>query len=101
MFIYCGSNLALGIRIQNFPEGLAVSLPLRAAGTGTWTSFWYMYNEFMIRVLSDHFRYGQLSGMVEPLAGVFGVVAMVVSVYMCVCCMDALDELRDVILCFY
>ena len=45
---YCGSNLGLGIGIQNFPEGLAVSLPLRAAGTGTWTSFWYMYTEFMI-----------------------------------------------------
>ena len=34
------SNLALGIGIQNFPEGLAVSLPLRAAGMGPWISFW-------------------------------------------------------------
>ncbi|NWZ86119.1 S39AB protein, partial [Poecile atricapillus] len=49
-------NLAIGIGIQNFPEGLAVSLPLRGAGFSTWKSFWY----------------GQLSGMVEPLAGVLG-----------------------------
>lgn len=56
-------NLAIGIAIQNFPEGLAVSLPLRASGMGTWWSFWY----------------GQLSGMVEPLAGFFGTVAVVVA----------------------
>lgn len=49
-------NLAFGIGIQNFPEGLAVSLPLQAAGFSTLKSFWY----------------GQLSGMVEPLAGVLG-----------------------------
>ncbi|XP_076648888.1 zinc/iron regulated transporter-related protein 48C isoform X1 [Halictus rubicundus] len=49
-------NLAIGIGIQNFPEGLAVSLPLQAAGISTLKSFWY----------------GQLSGMVEPLAGVLG-----------------------------
>ncbi|XP_054008509.1 zinc transporter ZIP11 isoform X3 [Hylaeus anthracinus] len=49
-------NLAIGIGIQNFPEGLAVSLPLQAAGIGTLKSFFY----------------GQLSGMVEPLAGVIG-----------------------------
>lgn len=49
-------NLAIGIGIQNFPEGLAVSLPLQAAGVSTLKSFWY----------------GQLSGMVEPLAGVLG-----------------------------
>ncbi|XP_014224240.1 zinc transporter ZIP11 isoform X1 [Trichogramma pretiosum] len=49
-------NLAVGIGIQNFPEGLAVSLPLQAAGFSTLKSFWY----------------GQLSGMVEPLAGVLG-----------------------------
>ena len=33
-------NLALGIGIQNFPEGLAVSLPLKASGLDTWKSFW-------------------------------------------------------------
>ncbi|CAD1479473.1 unnamed protein product, partial [Heterotrigona itama] len=54
------SNLAIGIGIQNFPEGLAVSLPLQAAGISTLKSFWY----------------GQLSGMVEPLAGVLGAVGV-------------------------
>eukprot|EP00095_Tigriopus_kingsejongensis_P011919 maker-scaffold507_size152468-snap-gene-0.38 protein:Tk11919 transcript:maker-scaffold507_size152468-snap-gene-0.38-mRNA-1 annotation:"zinc transporter zip11 isoform x2" len=49
-------NLAIGIGIQNFPEGLAVSLPLKAAGFSTWRSIWY----------------GQLSGLVEPVAGVLG-----------------------------
>ncbi|XP_049996435.1 zinc transporter ZIP11 isoform X3 [Alexandromys fortis] len=56
-------NLAIGIGIQNFPEGLAVSLPLRGAGFSTWRAFWY----------------GQLSGMVEPLAGVFGAFAVVLA----------------------
>merc|ERR1712059_39002 len=49
-------NLALGIGIQNFPEGIAVSLPLKAAGFSTARAIWY----------------GQLSGLVEPLAGVLG-----------------------------
>lgn len=53
-------NLAIGIGIQNFPEGLAVSLPLQAAGFSTWKSLWY----------------GQLSGMVEPIFGVLGAVAV-------------------------
>ncbi|VDD76614.1 unnamed protein product [Mesocestoides corti] len=53
-------NLALGMAIQNFPEGLAVSLPLRAAGFSFWRSFWY----------------GQLSGFVEPIAGVLGCLAV-------------------------
>jgi len=53
---FCYRNLAIGIGIQNFPEGLAVSLPLQAAGISTLKSFWY----------------GQLSGMVEPIAGVLG-----------------------------
>ncbi|XP_047400154.1 zinc transporter ZIP11 isoform X8 [Sciurus carolinensis] len=56
-------NLAIGIGIQNFPEGLAVSLPLRGAGFSTWRAFWY----------------GQLSGMVEPLAGVLGAFAVVLA----------------------
>ncbi|XP_060242445.1 zinc transporter ZIP11 isoform X8 [Meriones unguiculatus] len=56
-------NLAIGIGIQNFPEGLAVSLPLHGAGFSTWRAFWY----------------GQLSGMVEPLAGVFGAFAVVLA----------------------
>ncbi len=48
--------LALGIGIQNFPEGLAVSAPLRREGMSLGKSFWY----------------GQLSGVVEPVAGVIG-----------------------------
>ncbi|XP_071107051.1 zinc transporter ZIP11-like [Haliotis cracherodii] len=56
-------NLAFGIGIQNFPEGLAVSLPLRGSGMSVFKSFWY----------------GQLSGMVEPIAGLFGAAAVVVA----------------------
>ncbi|XP_061087229.1 zinc transporter ZIP11-like isoform X2 [Conger conger] len=56
-------NLAIGIGIQNFPEGLAVSLPLRGSGVSAWRSFWY----------------GQLSGMVEPVAGLLGAVAVVMA----------------------
>jgi ZIP family zinc transporter len=48
--------LAVGIGIQNFPEGMAVSVPLRREGLSRLKSFWY----------------GQLSGMVEPVAGVIG-----------------------------
>lgn len=48
--------LALGIGLQNFPEGAAVSLPLRREG--------------MTRAKA--FFYGQLSGLVEPVAGVVG-----------------------------
>ncbi len=54
--------LALGIGIQNFPEGAAVSIPLRREGLSRFKSFWY----------------GQLSGIVEPVAGIIGVVAVVV-----------------------
>ncbi|PIK60497.1 putative zinc transporter ZIP11 isoform X2 [Apostichopus japonicus] len=53
-------NLAIGIGIQNFPEGLAVSLPLHGSGYSKWRSFWY----------------GQLSGMVEPVAGVLGLLVV-------------------------
>jgi len=48
--------LAIGIGIQNFPEGLAVSMPLKREGVTPSKSFWY----------------GQLSGVVEPIAGVVG-----------------------------
>lgn len=51
-------SLAWGIGLQNFPEGLAVSLPLYRQGMSAMKSFWY----------------GQLSGMVEPIAGVLGAV---------------------------
>jgi zinc transporter, ZIP family len=52
--------LALGIGIQNFPEGAAVSIPLRREGLSRLKSFWY----------------GQLSGAVEPIAGVAGAAAV-------------------------
>ncbi len=48
--------LALGIGLQNFPEGVAVAMPLRRIGMSRLRSFWY----------------GQLSGLVEPIAGVIG-----------------------------
>jgi len=48
--------LAIGIGLQNFPEGMAVSMPLRREGVTRFKSFWY----------------GQMSGMVEPIAGVLG-----------------------------
>ncbi len=48
--------LALGIGLQNFPEGAAVSLPLRREGVGRAKALWY----------------GQLSGIVEPVAGLAG-----------------------------
>lgn len=53
--------LAIGIGIQNFPEGLAVSMPLRREGMSRLKSFWY----------------GQLSAIVEPVAGVIGAVAVI------------------------
>lgn len=48
--------LALGIGLQNLPEGAAVSLPLRGEGVGRVRSFFY----------------GQLSGFVEIIAAVIG-----------------------------
>ncbi len=53
--------LAIGIGIQNFPEGTAVSVPLRREGYSRFKSFWY----------------GQLSGVVEPIAGVIGAFAVI------------------------
>lgn len=48
--------LTVGIALQNFPEGIAVSMPLRGEGYSRVKSFWY----------------GQLSAAVEPVAGVVG-----------------------------
>ena len=53
--------LAIGIGIQNFPEGVAVSLPLRRDGMNRGKSFWY----------------GQLSGIVEPVSAVLGAAAVI------------------------
>lgn len=54
--------LAIGIGLQNFPEGAAVSIPLRREGFSRLKSFWY----------------GQLSGVVEPVAGVAGAVLVII-----------------------
>lgn len=53
--------LALGVGLQNFPEGAGVSLPLRREGYSRSKSFFY----------------GQASGIVEPIAGVIGAVLSV------------------------
>jgi len=55
--------LAIGIGIQNFPEGTAVSVPLRRENISRLRSFWY----------------GQLSGVVEPVAGVLGAALVLVA----------------------
>ncbi|MCH5191539.1 MAG: ZIP family metal transporter [Oscillospiraceae bacterium] len=54
-------TVAVGIGLQNFPEGAAVSLPLRREGYSRKKSF----------------LYGQASGMVEPIAGVIGAMLVV------------------------
>ena len=54
-------TLAIGIGIQNFPEGIAVAMPLRRHGVSRAKSFWY----------------GQLSAIVEPVAGVIGAIAVI------------------------
>jgi len=48
--------LAIGIGLQNFPEGAAVSVPLRADGMSRRKSFWY----------------GQISAIAEPVFAVIG-----------------------------
>ncbi|KGX89881.1 ZIP family metal transporter [Pontibacillus marinus] len=53
--------LALGIGIQNFPEGLAVSMPLHRDGMSKGKSFFF----------------GQFSGMVEPISAVIGALAVI------------------------
>ena len=53
-------TLAIGIGIQNFPEGIAVSMPLRRMGMSRRKSF----------------MYGQSSALVEPIFGVLGAVAV-------------------------
>lgn len=53
-------TLAIGIGIQNFPEGMSVSVPLRNGGFTRFKSF----------------MYGQFSGFVEPIAGMIGAAAV-------------------------
>lgn len=55
--------LAVGIGLQNFPEGIAVAMPLRREGVSPLKCFWY----------------GQLSGVVEPVAGVVGAAAVLLA----------------------
>lgn len=52
--------LAVGIGLQNFPEGIAVAMPLRRMGLSRRKSFFY----------------GQASAIVEPIAGVVGALAV-------------------------
>ena len=52
--------LAIGIGIQNCPEGTAVAVPLRREGLTRWKAWWY----------------GQLSATVEPVAAVIGCIAV-------------------------
>jgi ZIP family zinc transporter len=53
--------LTVGIAIQNFPEGVAVAMPIRGMGVSRFRSFWF----------------GQLSAVVEPIAAVIGAAAVV------------------------
>ena len=53
-------TLAIGIGLQNFPEGIAVAMPLRRMGVSRCKSFFY----------------GQLSAIVEPIAGILGAFAV-------------------------
>jgi ZIP family zinc transporter len=55
--------LTIGIGIQNFPEGLAISMPLRREGMSKLRSFWF----------------GQLSAVVEPLAAVIGAALVIMT----------------------
>lgn len=54
--VFAAIGLAIGIGIQNFPEGMAVSMPLRREGLSKGKSFWY----------------GQLSAVVEPVSAALG-----------------------------
>ena len=54
-------SIAVGIGLQNFPEGAAVSLPLRREGYSRRKSF----------------LLGQASGLVEPMAGLVGALLVV------------------------
>ena len=53
--------LTIGIGIQNFPEGVAVAMPLQQEGVSRLKAFWY----------------GQLSALVEPIAAIVGAAAVV------------------------
>jgi ZIP family zinc transporter len=52
----------VGIGLQNFPEGIAVAVPLRREGMSRRKCFWY----------------GQLSAIVEPIGGVLAAALVIV-----------------------
>lgn len=54
--LFSAISLTIGIAIQNFPEGSAISIPLRREGLSRFKSF----------------LFAMLSGIVEPIAAVFG-----------------------------
>ena len=53
--------LAIGIAIQNFPEGAIISMPLKSEGISKFKAFFY----------------GVLSGIVEPISGVIGAILVI------------------------
>ena len=55
-------GLAIGIGIQNIPEGAALSMPIRAAATRF-----------------KAFNYGQASAIVEPIFATIGAIAIILS----------------------
>ena len=57
MLMWSALSLAIGITIQNIPEGSAVSVPLLESGFSRFKAF----------------MFGSLSGIVEPLFGIFGI----------------------------
>jgi ZIP family zinc transporter len=57
--VTAAAMLAFGIGVQNLPEGLCAAVPMREAGMGRFKSF----------------AVGQSSALVEPIAGVIGVLA--------------------------
>ena len=60
--IGAGSSLAMGIGLQNMPEGLAVAMPLMGLGYSRWRAV----------------GIATLTGLVEPLGGFLGVAAVTV-----------------------
>lgn len=55
-------GLAIGIGLQNIPEGAALSIPIRADGSSRWRAF------FM----------GAMSAIVEPIGAVLGAALVIV-----------------------
>ena len=61
--VAAATALAIGIALQNVPEGLAIALPLRRSGMSRGLAFFW----------------GQLSAVVEPIAGVLGALLVAIS----------------------